>query len=143
MGSSPLKDVADGEYDVIISFIGYENYRTKVSVANHEAWLSADLKQSMSKLDETVVKGYYNTTDRLNTGDVTTVKGETIQEQPVSDPMMALEGRVPGLYISQTSGNPGANYAVFLQGRNSIANGINPLYIVDGVPYTATTFSRL
>ena len=79
-------------------------------MANHEAALTAALKQSMSKLDETVVKGYYNTTERLNTGDVTVVKrGETINEQPVSDPILApLEGRVPGLYIQQTSGAPGA-----------------------------------
>lgn len=140
-GEFTLRDVPDGEYEVIISYIGYENYRTKVSVTNHEAWLSADMKASMSKLDETVVKGYYNTTNRLNTGDVTTVKGETIQEQPVSDPVMALEGRVPGLYISQTSGLPGASYSVLLQGRNSIANGINPLYIIDGVPMTATSLT--
>ena len=138
-GEFTLKDVPDGEYEVIISFIGYENYRTKVSVANHEAWLSADLKQSMSKLDETVVKGYYSTTNRLNTGDVTTVKGEDIQKQPVSDPMLALEGRVPGLYIQQTSGVPGAYSTIRIRGQNSIANGSNPLYIVDGVPYSSTS----
>lgn len=142
-GIFTLKDVPDGEYEVLISFVGYENYKTKVSVKNHEAWLNADLKQSMSKLDETVVKGYYNTTNRLNTGDVTTVSGEDINKQPVSDPILALEGRVPGLYISQTSGMPGASYTVLLRGLNSIANGTNPLYIVDGVPYPALSLSNI
>jgi TonB-dependent SusC/RagA subfamily outer membrane receptor len=103
----------------------------------------------MSKLDETVVKGYYNTTERLNTGDVTTVKGETINEQPVSDPILALEGRVPGLYIQQTSGVPGAYSTIMLRGQNFIHNPNNPyyndndpLYVVDGVPYSSTTLTN-
>jgi TonB-dependent starch-binding outer membrane protein SusC len=138
-GEFTMKNVPDGEYEVVISYIGFENYRTKISVLNHEAWLAADLKQSMSKLDETVVKGYYNTTNRLNTGDVTTVKGEDIEKQPVTDPILALDGRVPGLYIQQTSGVPGQYPTIMLRGKNSIANGNNPLYIVDGVPYSSTS----
>jgi TonB-dependent starch-binding outer membrane protein SusC len=141
-GAFSLKNVPDGEYELVISFVGYENYRTRVSVENHEAWLSADLKQSMSKLDETVVKGYYNTTNRLNTGDVTTVKGEDIQQQAVSDPILALEGRVPGLYIQQTSGAPGAYSTVQIRGQNSIFNGNDPLYIVDGIPFSATSLTN-
>jgi len=140
-GEFALRDVPDGEYEVIISYVGFENYRTKVSVQNHEAWLSADLRQSMSKLDETVVKGYYKTTNRLNTGDVTTVKGEDIGKQPVSDPILALEGRVPGLYIQQASGVPGAYSTIRVRGQNSLANGNFPLYIVDGVPYNGSTLS--
>jgi TonB-linked SusC/RagA family outer membrane protein len=140
-GVFTLKDISDGEYEVIISYVGYESYKTKVMVTNHEAWLNADLKQSMNKLDETVVKGYYNTTSRLNTGDVTTVKGEDITEQPVSDPILALEGRVPGLNIQQTSGAPGAYSTIRIMGQNSILNGNDPLYIVDGVPYSSTSIT--
>lgn len=140
-GEFTLKDIPDGEYEVVISYIGYENYRTKVSVSNHEAWLSADLKQSMSKLDETVVKGYYSTTNRLNTGDVTTVKGEDIEKQPISDPILGLEGRVSGLNIVQTSGIAGAYSAITIRGQNSIANGNDPLYIVDGVPFNSVTLT--
>jgi TonB-linked SusC/RagA family outer membrane protein len=138
-GQFILKNVPNGEYEVGISYIGYEPYKTKVTVINHEAWLTADLKQSMSKLDETVVKGYYNTTNRLNTGDVTTVKGEEIQQQPVTDPMLALEARVPGLYIQQTSGAPGAYSTIRIMGQNSIANGNDPLYVIDGVPFSSTS----
>jgi hypothetical protein len=101
-----LKDVADGEYEVVIPYVGYETYKTKVTVLKLEAWLSADLKQSMGKLDETVVKGYYYMTNRLNTGDVTSVKGEDIQQQPVTDPILASERRVPELNIQQASGIP-------------------------------------
>jgi TonB-linked SusC/RagA family outer membrane protein len=140
-GEFILKNLPDGVYEVEISFIGYESYKTKIAVVNHEARLTADLKQSTSKLDETVVKGYYNTTDRLNTGDVTTVKAEDIQKQPVSDPIQALEGRVPGLYIQQTSGAPGSYATIQIRGQNSIANGNDPLYIVDGVPFSSVSLS--
>lgn len=140
-GEFVLRDVPNGEYEVEISFVGYETRTTTIMVENHEARVVADLKQSHSQLDETIVKGYYTTTDRLNTGNVTKVKGEDIQKQPVSDPILALEGRVPGLYISQTSGMPGASYTVLLRGINSIASGTNPLYIVDGVPFTSNTLT--
>ena len=140
-GEFSLKGVPDGEYEVEISYIGYETYATKITVANHEAVLTAALKQSMSQLDETVVKGYYTTTDRLNTGDVTTVKSEDIDKQPVTDPIMALEGRVPGLDIQQTSGAPGAYSKIQIRGQNSIANGNDPLYIVDGVPFSSVSLT--
>jgi TonB-dependent starch-binding outer membrane protein SusC len=136
-GDFILKGVADNA-TLIISNVGYESQTIKLS-GGREVRIA--LKQSMSKLDETVVKGYYNTTERLNTGDVTTVKGETINEQPVGDPMLALEGRVPGLYIQQTSGAPGAYSTIRIMGQNSIANGNDPLYIVDGVPFSSVSLS--
>src|SRR6185312_2440057 len=140
-GQFSIKNVPDGEYEVQISFIGYEPRRLKVTVVNHEAFLTTELKLSTSNLDETVVKGYYSTTNRLNTGDVTTVKGETINEQPVSDPILALEGRVPGLYIQQASGIPGAYSSIGIMGPNSIANGNDPFYIIDGVPFSSTSLT--
>jgi TonB-dependent starch-binding outer membrane protein SusC len=140
-GEFALKNVPDGVYDVEISFVGYATYKTAITVKNHSGSLTAALKQSTSQLDETVVKGYYTTSERLNTGDVTTVKGETINEQPVTDPILALEGRVPGLYIQQTTGAPGAYSSISIMGQNSIANGNDPLYIVDGVPFSSVSLS--
>jgi TonB-linked SusC/RagA family outer membrane protein len=136
-GEVVLKDVPDGEYDLEISYVGFERLTTKIKVINHGAVFTAALRQLVSKLDETVVKGYYTTTNRLNTGNVTTVKGEDIQKQPVSDPILALEARVPGLFVQQTSGIPGAYATIQIRGQNSIANGNDPLYIVDGVPFTS------
>ncbi|GGB23720.1 SusC/RagA family TonB-linked outer membrane protein [Puia dinghuensis] len=147
-GEFELKNVPDGEYEVEISYVGFEGYKTMVSVTNHVGTVTAKLKQSMSKLDETVVKGYYNTTNRLNTGSVFTVKAEDIEKQPVTDPLMALEGRVPGLYIAQTSGIPGSYGTVLLRGQNFIftrsqtpLNLNSPLYIVDGVPFSSTSLT--
>ena len=141
-GEFVVPDLPKGKYTMEITFIGYETFRREVIIGDQPIEVSAILKAAISGLDETVVKGYYNTTKRLNTGNVTTVKGEDIQKQPVSDPILALEGRVPGLYISQYSGIPGAGLIVQLRGQNSIANGNNPLYIIDGVPITATSITN-
>jgi len=140
-GEFVLKGVPNGEYEVIVTNVGFERYTTTLKVTDGEARLSVRMKQATSGLDEMVVKGYYNTTNRLNTGDVTKVKGEDIQKQPVTDPILALEGRVPGLYIQQTSGNPGAYSTIRIRGKNSIANGNDPLYIIDGVPFSAQSLS--
>lgn len=148
-GEFILKDVPNGEYKVEISYVGYETFTTIITVADHEARVMAAMKVSSNSLDETVIKGYYNTTNRLNTGNVTTVKGEDIRKQPVTDPILALEGQVPGLYIQQTSGVPGAYSTVRIRGQNSIANSTgklitanDPLYIVDGVPIGSASLTN-
>jgi TonB-linked SusC/RagA family outer membrane protein len=140
-GEFTLKDVPNGEYWVEITFVGYQPYGKMINVVNNEATIVAEMKIASSSLDQVVFKGYYNTTNRLNTGDVTTVKGEDIQKQPVTDPILALEGRVPGLNIQQASGLPGTYSAIRIRGQNSIGNGNDPLYIVDGVPYSSASMS--
>lgn len=147
-GVFELKNVPDGEYELEISYVGFELLKTALTVVNHAGTVSARLKASKSILDETVVKGYYSTTNRLNTGAVSTVKAEDIEKQPVTDPLLAIEGRVPGLYISQTSGVPGTYSTVLLRGQNFIftygqspLNLNSPLYIVDGVPFTSTSLT--
>jgi TonB-linked SusC/RagA family outer membrane protein len=136
-GEFVLKNVPNGEYEVEISYIGYEAYRTKINVVDNQATILARLKQSENNLDQTVVKGYYATTNRLNTGDVTTIKSEDLAKQPVANPLAALEGRVPGLVITQTTGAPGGGFKVQIRGQNSLLNGNDPFYVIDGVPYNS------
>jgi len=130
--------------ELVISHIGFAD---QTIVAKEGVNISVILHVAVSKLDATVVKGYYVTSNRLNTGDVSTVKGEDIAKQPVTDPLLALEGRVPGLYIAQTSGVPGAYSTVLLRGQNSIVgdskpfSANDPLYIVDGVPLSSETLT--
>lgn len=85
-------------------------------------------------LDSAVVYGYVATTPRFYTGNATTIIGADIAEQPVSNPLLALQGRVPGLFISSTGGISGKEVKVQLRGRNSIMSGTDPLFILDGVP---------
>src|SRR6202012_525880 len=53
------------------------------------------------------------------------------------------EGRVPGLFITQTGGLPGGAVNVHIQGLNSISRGNDPLYVIDGIPYAAQLPSNL
>src|SRR5258708_7693273 len=129
-----LRNVLKGNHTIEITFVGYELYRKAIVISDNSLKFDATLNQTINSLDETVVKGYYNTTNRLNTGNVTTVKGNDIANQPVSNPILALEGMVPGMDIKQQSGAPGKAVTVTIRGKSSLFNGTNPLYVVDGVP---------
>lgn len=144
-GEFMIATIAPGAYTLEITFVGFEKYVMTAKSPGSVPFLIV-MKRSVNKLDETVIKGYYVTTNRMNVGDITVVKGEDIQKSPVGDPLMALAGRVPGLYIAQANGLPGSTMIgpgqVSLRGRNSIANGTNPLFIVDGVPFTSTSLTN-
>jgi TonB-linked SusC/RagA family outer membrane protein len=138
-GSFTFGEIPAGRYEVEATYIGFEKYTSTVNLRDDDIKLSISIKQTSSVLDETVVKGYYSTTKRLNTGDISTVKADVLERQAVTDPILALEGLVPGLFIQQQSGLPGGGVSVQIRGKNSISTGQNPLYIIDGVPlYSAT-----
>ena len=101
------------------------------------------LVQSVSGLDETVVIAYGTATRRMITGSVSTVSGEEIRRQPVSNTLDALEGKVPGLFISQSNGVTGSQRSINIRGQLSIASGMMPLFIVDGVPFVETPINQI
>lgn len=117
---------------LIISSVGYAT--KEIAVLSNEQ-ISVMLELSNSPLDEVQIIAYGETSKRLNTGNVSTIKSEEIAKQPVSNPLSAMQGRIPGLLISQSTGMPGGFVNVQIRGQNSISNGNDPLYIVDGVPF--------
>lgn len=123
-----------------ISFTGYQR---REIIANDQQTLAVELAVASNVLDETQVIAYGKTTERFSTGNVTTIKGEDIEKQPVQNPLLALEGRVPGIQITPASGVAGAGVTVRIQGQNSLANGSDPLYVVDGVPYNSQLLSGM
>jgi len=129
-GSFYLKGV-DEDAVLVISFIGYVSKEIKAAKGLGDIVL----EQSLSKLDEVQVIAYGTTTQRLSTGNVTTIKADVIEKQPVNNPLLALQGRVPGLFIEQATGFAGTGVKVRIQGQNSLNNGSDPLYVIDGVPY--------
>lgn len=107
--------------------------------------VTVHLERFVSNLDEVQVIAYGTTTKRLNTGNVTTVTADEIARQPVTNPLAALQGRVPGLLITQTSGVPGGAFKVQLRGQSYLDASISqndPLIIVDGIPFEAGNRSR-
>lgn len=127
---------------LIVSAVGYAT-TTEIfdySLQGHE--LTIVLKRKTTALDDVVVIAYGSTTKRLNTSTVSRVSSSQIATQPVSNPLSALQGRVPGLVITQLNGLPGSNFTVQLRGRNSIQQGTDPLYIIDGVPFAPDALSQ-
>ena len=134
-GEFTLTNVPDDAV-LVFSAITIEKFETALR-GRTELALSAKVK--VSELEEVVInKGYYSTTQKLNTGSVEKVKSDVIERQPVGNFMGALQGSVPGLQITQTSGLSSKRFVVQLRGINSIQNGTEPLYIIDGVPISAT-----
>jgi TonB-linked SusC/RagA family outer membrane protein len=126
----------DGVNDNATLVITASNIETREIKLNGKGDLAViDVKMKNSPLDEMQIIAYGRTSKRFQTGNVTSVKADDIEKQPVNNPLLALEGRVPGLFIEQATGLPGSGVKVRIQGQNSIQNGNDPLYVVDGVPY--------
>jgi TonB-dependent starch-binding outer membrane protein SusC len=120
---------------LIISSVGYNTQ--EIIVGENSTVVEVRLILSSSKLDEVQIIAYGTTTKRLNTGNVSTVKAEEIEKSPVSNPLLAISGRVPGVFIEQASGVPGSGIRILIQGQNSLNNTSDPFYVVDGIPYSS------
>ncbi len=123
---------------LVFSGTNVEPYRITL---HDQQILNVTLKSRISKLDDVQIIAYGTTSKRLNTGDVSSVPAAIIAEQPVSNPLAALEGRVAGLVVTEQTGVPGGNFSVQIRGQNSIFSGNNPYYVVDGVPFTASSIN--
>lgn len=133
-----LKNV-DPNATLVISFIGYQKQELKLQ----EQMGTIYLKVATNPLDAVQIVAYGQTTERLNTGNISSVSAKTIADQPVANPLLALEGAVPGLLVNQTTGWAGTGVSVQIEGQNSISKGNDPLYVVDGVPYSSQPVASL
>lgn len=132
----------DGEYtlanvpensEVTVSFIGY---KTLIFKANDKALSKITLKEDTEMLDEVVVVGYGTVKKRDLTGSISSVNAQKIADVPVTSVVEALQGRSPGVVVSNTSWEPGSEPSIFVRGKRSITASNGPLYVVDGIPIT-------
>lgn len=133
-GEFKLKNVRPDDV-LSISFIGYKPLLIKVA-DKKQFTLVMDVTDN--DLDKVVIQAYGTTSRRFATGDITTVTAAEIERQPVMNPLLALQGKVAGLDVNQTSGYASGPVKVELRGRSGINDQFNsdPLYIIDGVPLT-------
>ena len=118
-----------------VSAIGYNTERR---VVNQGVFSKVILHAATSSLDEVVVQAYGQTSQRLTTSNISRVTAKEIEIQPVMDPLLTLQGKVPGLVITPQSGYDGGPLQVEIRGRGAVNNGFtsDPLYVIDGVPQT-------
>ena len=120
-----------GKNALEFSYIGYQ--KKTVQAVNGKT-LSVKMDAADQSLDEVIVVGYGTIKKRDLTGAVTSVKSSDITLSPGNNPMEALQGRVAGLDITRSSGQPGAGVNMQLRGTRSLSSNGNPLFIIDGMP---------
>lgn len=136
-GSFYLPNV-DENATLQISFIGYI---TREIAATNDL---GDIRLELGKndLQEVVInKGYYKETKLTSTGNVGSVSEADIERQNINNPTLALQGRVAGVTVVQATGIPGTAVNISIRGNNSLTQGSEPLFVVDGVPYTNSLFN--
>lgn len=134
LGQFRLEDVP-ASFRLLVSGVSIES--REIAVSNTD-FLKIETTPKLGELDQTVVIAYGTAKKRYLVESVSKVKGEDLSKQSVSNPILALGGRVAGLQIIQGSGVPGSNVTIRLRGRNSMVNGNDPLVVVDGVPFPTT-----
>jgi TonB-linked SusC/RagA family outer membrane protein len=127
-------DVLPGD-TLIVSYIGYQSVVVPVDTWGEKSII---MHEATNSLDQVVVQAYGETSQRLTTSDIGKVTAADIEKQPVMNVLEALQGKVAGLDVTQTSGYASAPFKVEIRGRSAINSGFaaDPLYIVDGVPLT-------
>jgi len=115
---------------LVVSFIGYK--ALEFAVKEDVGILVLELEEN--SLEQVKVIAYGTVKEKFNTGNVSAVSGQAIKDQPVSNPLVALQGMVPGLFINQTNGLSTGGINVTVQGRNSLNNGNQPFFVIDGIP---------
>lgn len=127
-------NIPAGTYQVEISHVGYKTETRTITVGADQAVdLSLVLQPAATGLTETVVVGYGSQRRRDVTGSISSVKGEDIRNQPVSNAADAIQGRAAGIDIVRDDGSPGNVPSIRVLGTGTINNS-DPLVVIDGVP---------
>jgi TonB-linked SusC/RagA family outer membrane protein len=134
-GKFVLANIPVTEKSLIVAYLGYETQ--EVAIANN---LQIVLKPSQTTLDEVVVTAMGISRSEKTLGySVTKIDGEEIAALRNTNVVNSLAGKVAGLTVQSTSGDPGMASAVIIRGFGSINGSNSPLYIVDGVPLQSST----
>ncbi|EAQ49793.1 SusC/RagA family TonB-linked outer membrane protein [Leeuwenhoekiella blandensis] len=112
-----------------VSYVGFE---TTIIEVTQETKYSIQLAANTSELDEVLVVGYGTQKKSDLTGAVSSVVAEEFNKGVVNNPGNLLQGKVSGLNVTNTSGEPGAGQDIIIRGVGTLRSGTSPLYVVDG-----------
>lgn len=135
-GFFKLENVKTGKV-LRVSYIGYKTADIIVTDLPSQTII---LEEATDELDAVVSQGYSKTTTRLSTSSVSKITSEEIARQPVMNPLLALQGRVPGMVLTRVSGNAASPITIDIRGRGSLTgNSGSPLIVIDGTPLNVST----
>ena len=126
-GKFSLQAAATGT--LVVSYVGMQAMEVAV---DNKATLNVTLEYDSKLLNEIVVTGYQKERKKDITGAVAVVDVAAVKDIPLGNPIKALQGRLPGVFIT-TDGSPGGGATVRIRGINTLGNN-DPLYVIDGLP---------
>ena len=133
----------DGNYSISasvgqvlrFSYLGQKTASRTVGAGNT---VSLQMEEDAEALEEVVVVGYGTTTKQAFAGTAKTVKAEDIELKNYSNISQALAGEAAGVTVINTTGQPGSTSTIRIRGFGSVNGNRDPLYVVDGVPYSGS-----
>ncbi|MBC6997349.1 TonB-dependent receptor [Cytophaga sp. FL35] len=141
--NDPSKGVVadfDGNFTITLSSpntslrLSYIGFKPLVVPVNGQTSLSIAMEEDVANLEEVVVVGYGTQKKATVTGAVTAVQGAVLESSPAVSVSNSLAGRLPGVVIIQTSGEPGNDESsINIRGQNTLGNN-QPLIVIDGIP---------
>src|SRR5690554_1450239 len=123
---------------LIFRFVGLGTQEINI---NNRSVINVVMEPEITSLSEYVITSYGDQTRREVTGTISSIKGEIFQDMPIQSFDRAMQGRVAGVQVTSTSGQPGGTLSVQVRGVGSINAGTQPLYIIDGVQVAAVGLS--
>jgi len=115
---------------LVISYVGYESQEVKAGDN-----IRVSLKEDGHVVNEVVVIGYGTQRREAVTGSVANIGGEKLNQVAASNAAQALQGRVAGVLMTQTSSKPGAEMQIRIRGQRSLSASNDPLIVLDGIPF--------
>lgn len=125
---------------LVFSYVGFKTVEVAV---NNQTTLIVRLEEDTTQLKEVVLNaGYYTVKEKEATGSISRITATDIETQPVANVVATMQGRMAGVNVVQETGIAGGGFRVNVRGVNSLREGANnPLYIIDGVPYSTDAIS--
>ncbi|WP_333853016.1 SusC/RagA family TonB-linked outer membrane protein [Epilithonimonas sp.] len=132
-----------------ILWFRHPDYSEEKFTLTNQTVVNISLEQKVKGIEEVILNaGYYKVKDKERTGSIAKVSAKDIENQPVTNVLSAAQGRMAGVNIIQAGGTAGGGFDVQIRGRNSLrtilnspVNGNQPLYVVDGIPWSANLTS--
>jgi TonB-linked SusC/RagA family outer membrane protein len=124
-------------YDTLV--VSYIGFKTASIPIKGKQILDVVLQSNTTTLQEVRVNaGYYSVKESERTGSIARITSKDIGTQPVANVLATMQGRMAGVDITQDSGAPGSAFQIKIRGINSLrADGNEPLYIIDGIPFSS------
>ena len=129
--------------DLQFQFIGFQTESYIIPPGKSEIVHNVALKSDSQALDELVVVAYGVRKKGTIAGSVSTVKSDALADTPAASFDQALQGKATGLMVLSNSGEPSATATFQIRGTNSINSGTAPLFILDGIPISASDFNAI